>query len=130
MEVFQKDDKFYLSRNYFKNIKGYIFGINQKKFISDLSDKIKLKKSKNLKNALVEVFKDIRVDNSKKIIILFSPAAISFDCFKNFEARGLYFNKIIKRYIYAKKAFNYLSYYRWWKNLDKFILSLIITLFL
>jgi len=28
------------------------------------------------------------------------------------------------------KMFNYLSYYQWWKNLDKFILSLIITLFL
>ena len=28
------------------------------------------------------------------------------------------------------KMFNYFSYYQWWKNLDKFILSLIITLFL
>ena len=28
------------------------------------------------------------------------------------------------------KSFNYFSYYQWWKNLDKFILSLIITLFL
>ena len=28
------------------------------------------------------------------------------------------------------KVFNYFSYYQWWKNLDKFILSLIITLFL
>ncbi len=28
------------------------------------------------------------------------------------------------------KLFNYLSYYQWWKNLDKFILSLIIILFL
>jgi cell division protein FtsW len=28
------------------------------------------------------------------------------------------------------KLFNYFSYYKWWKNLDKFILSLISTLFL
>ncbi len=28
------------------------------------------------------------------------------------------------------KIFNYFSYYQWWKNLDKFILSLIATLFL
>ena len=28
------------------------------------------------------------------------------------------------------KIFDYFSYYQWWKNLDKFILSLIITLFL
>ena len=28
------------------------------------------------------------------------------------------------------KFFNYLSYYKWWKNLDKFIFSLIITFFI
>ena len=28
------------------------------------------------------------------------------------------------------KSFSYFSYYKWWKNLDKFILGLIITLFL
>ena len=28
------------------------------------------------------------------------------------------------------KLFNYFSYYQWWKNLDKFILSLIVILFL
>ena len=28
------------------------------------------------------------------------------------------------------KLFNYFSYYKWWKNLDKFILGIIITLFL
>ena len=28
------------------------------------------------------------------------------------------------------KVFNYFSYYQWWKNLDKFILALIISLFL
>ena len=28
------------------------------------------------------------------------------------------------------KAFNYFSYYQWWKNLDKFLLSLIMILFL
>ncbi len=28
------------------------------------------------------------------------------------------------------KIFNFFSYYQWWKNLDKFILSIIITLFL
>ena len=28
------------------------------------------------------------------------------------------------------KMFNFLPYYQWWKNLDKFILTLIITLFL
>ena len=27
------------------------------------------------------------------------------------------------------KIFSFFSYYQWWKNLDKFILSIIITLF-
>ena len=57
---------------------------------------------------------------------MFSPAAASFDAFKNFEERGLYFNKLIKNILMLDKIFNYISYYQWWKNLDKFILSLII----
>ena len=36
---------------------------------------------------------------NKKNVILFSPSAASFDQFKNFEERGNYFNKIIKKYI-------------------------------
>ena len=35
------------------------------------------------------------------IMFLFSPSAASFDNFKNFEKRGEYFNKLIKRYINA-----------------------------
>ena len=31
--------------------------------------------------------------------ILFSPSAASFDTFKNFEDRGSYFNKLIKKYL-------------------------------
>jgi UDP-N-acetylmuramoylalanine--D-glutamate ligase len=30
---------------------------------------------------------------------LFSPCAASFDDFENFEDRGLYFNKLIKKHI-------------------------------
>ena len=39
--------------------------------------------------------KNIKHDNSKKVI-LFSPAAASFDQFKNFEERGKFFNNNIK----------------------------------
>ncbi len=62
----KKGDKLNLSKNYFKKIKVYIFGANQKKFILDLRNKIKFKKFLNLKTALVELFKDIKNDNSKK----------------------------------------------------------------
>ena len=95
-------DKFSLSKNYCRNVYGYIFGVNQKKFSFDLKKKIKIKKFFNLSKALNELFKDVKKDNSSKKTILFSPAAASFDNFKNFEDRGKYFNKLIKKYIYAR----------------------------
>ncbi len=94
-------DKFNLSKENYQNIKGYIFGAYQKKFSSDLKNKIKLKRFSNLLKALNELFKDIKKEDSMKTI-LFSPAAASFDSFKNFEDRGDYFNKMIKKYIYVK----------------------------
>ena len=57
----------------------------------------------NLKTLIKKMILDINVD--KKLshkTILFSPAAASFDNFKNFEARGKYFNKLIRKYINAK----------------------------
>ena len=97
----KKGDKFNLPKKYCKNIKGFLFGTNQKKFSLDLRNKINLKKFINLKKALHQLFKDIKKDNSSGKIILFSPAAASFDNFKNFEDRGKYFNDIIKKYIYV-----------------------------
>ncbi len=93
----KKGDKFNLDKNYFKNIKGYLFGKNQKKFLSDLKNKIKLKKFSNLTYAWITLLQDFKKDNSKEKTILFSPAAASFDNFKNFEKRGEYFNNLIKK---------------------------------
>ena len=98
----KKGDKFVLPKNYYQNIKGYIFGSYQRKFLLDLKDKIRLKKFSNLKITLRELFKELKKDNSNKKIVLFSPAAASFDAFKNFEERGVYFNKLIKKYINAR----------------------------
>ncbi len=94
----KKGDKFNLSKNFYKNIRGYVFGKNQKKFILDLKNKIKLKNFSNLKKAWLTLIKDIKKDEIEKITILFSPAAASFDSFENFEDRGKYFNQLIKRY--------------------------------
>ena len=80
----KKGDRFNLSKNYYQNIRGFIFGANQKKFSLDLKNKIKLKKFSNLKKALNELFNDIKKDNSSKKTILFSPAAASFDSFIEF----------------------------------------------
>ena len=98
----KKGDRFNLSINNLHKIKGYIFGMNQKKFFLDLKNKIDLKKFPNLQKALDELFKDVKKDCTQKKTILFSPAAASFDNFKNFEDRGQYFNKLIKKYIYVK----------------------------
>ncbi len=98
----KKGDKLNLTKSNCQNIKSYIFGANQKKFSLDLKNKIKIKKFPNLPKALSQLFKDVKKDNSLKKTILFSPSAASFDNFKNFEDRGSYFNKLIKKYIYAR----------------------------
>ena len=98
----KKGDKFNLSKKYYKNIKGYIFGKNYKKFSIDLKNKIELKKLSNLEEALKEVFCDFKKDNSIKKTILLSPAAASFDSFRNFEDRGSYFDKLIRKYLNVK----------------------------
>ncbi len=98
----KKGDKFNLPKTYYKNISGYIFGKNSKKFLSDLKNKIKLKRFSNLEKALNGVCKDIKIDQFNMKTILFSPAAASFDSFKNFEDRGFHFNKIIKKYFNDK----------------------------
>ena len=44
-----------------------------------------------------KIFLDIKKNkNQTHKTILFSPAAASFDSFKNFEERGKYFNNLIK----------------------------------
>jgi len=56
----------------------------------------------DLESLIKKLSLEINID--KKIIhktILFSPSAASFDNFKNFEKRGEYFNKLIKKYINA-----------------------------
>tara|TARA_Y100000590_G_scaffold403096_1_gene489461 strand:+ start:746 stop:2041 length:1296 start_codon:yes stop_codon:yes gene_type:complete len=96
--MFKKGDKFKLYKKYFKNIKAYIIGSNKKYFENQFKNKIKFKYFGNLNNAILAIKKEMKNDTNKKTI-LFSPAAASFDQFKNFENRGEYFNKIIRKVI-------------------------------
>tara|TARA_B100000963_G_scaffold360563_1_gene391897 strand:+ start:1053 stop:2348 length:1296 start_codon:yes stop_codon:yes gene_type:complete len=94
--MFKKGDKFVLKRKNYKNIKAYIIGLNKKNFIDQFKNKINFKYSKHLKKAILTIKNDIKKDPNEKTI-LFSPAAASFDQFKNFEHRGNYFNSLIKK---------------------------------
>ena len=98
----KKGDKFKLSKKECKNFKVFIFGKHHKQFSNILGNKVKFQKFKNLKLTLKKVFFEIKKQKNKKNIIFFSPAGASFDNFKNFEDRGIYFEKLIKKNINAK----------------------------
>ena len=100
--IHKKGDKFNLSKKYFVNIKAFIYGKSKKFFNKKLKGKIFYKNHNNLKDALKKVFLTIQKEKFVNETILFSPCAASFDSFKNFEERGLYFNKLIKKHLNAK----------------------------
>jgi len=94
----KKGDKFLLSKNECKTFKVYIFGKDKKYFVKQLKNIINYQRFKNLKFLIKKILIDIKKEKSQKHrIILFSPAAASFDSFKNFEDRGEYFNSLIKK---------------------------------
>ena len=102
----KKGDEFNLPKKYFSNIRAFIYGKNKNFFIKKLNGKIKYYDFDNLKEALKKVLVIIKQHNSIQQTILFSPCAASFDRFKNFEERGLYFNNLIKKYLNEKKKIN------------------------
>ena len=101
--ISKKGDKFLLSKNECRTFNAYIFGINKKHFIKQFKGIIKYQYFKNLKFLIKKILLDIKKEkNQKHRVILFSPAAASFDSFKNFEDRGQYFNNIIKKVVNVK----------------------------
>ena len=98
----KKGDKFNLQKKYFNNIKAFIYGKNKKFFNKKLKNKIDNENFGNLEEAVRKIFSIVKKDKFTNRTILFSPCAASFDSFKNFEDRGLYFNKLIKKYFNGK----------------------------
>ena len=95
----KKGDKFALSRKYFKKVRAFTYGKQSYFFNRQLKNKIKVESFKNLKDALGNIFKLLDKEKSIDKTILFSPSAASFDDFRNFEDRGLYFDKLVKKYL-------------------------------
>ena len=88
---------------YIKNniIKSYIIGKNINFFKKQLKNKVKFSVRKNLRNAIIQVLKDVKLSKQTSNTILLSPGAASFDQFENFENRGNEFKKLSR--LYAKK---------------------------
>ena len=104
--VYKKGDKFTLKKKYFRNIRAFIYGKNKKYFNKSLKGKVKCENFRNLSEALKKVFALIKFQKSFNQTILFSPCAASFDSFKNFEERGLYFNNLVKKYLNGSQKIN------------------------
>jgi UDP-N-acetylmuramoylalanine--D-glutamate ligase len=90
-------DKFYLKNIKKRIIKVYIIGKNPTFFIKQLKNKIPYTVSRNLKDAVNLISKDITNNKKIKKTVLLSPAAASFDQFDNFERRGDLFKKIVNK---------------------------------
>ena len=95
----KKGDKFNLSKKYHKNLKAYIFGKDKKFFLMKFKNKIQTECFDDLQSTVKKIFQVLKISKNENQIVLFSPSAASFDSFRNFEERGLYFNKYIKKYL-------------------------------
>ena len=100
--IYKKGDKLELKKKDLCNVTAFIYGENKNFFIKQLRSKVKFKNYLNLEDAVKNVFSIIKTNRSIKYTILFSPCAASFDSFKNFEERGLYFNRLVKRFMHGK----------------------------
>ena len=78
-----------------KIVKAYIIGKKPSFFVKQIGKKISFTVSKNMQNAVNNIFKDLKSGKNSRKTILLSPAAASFDQFNNFENRGNYFKKLI-----------------------------------
>ncbi|MCH9753557.1 MAG: UDP-N-acetylmuramoyl-L-alanine--D-glutamate ligase [Alphaproteobacteria bacterium] len=87
---------------HFKNKLAHVFliGSSEKDFAETLKKhSIPYSSSHSLENAFKHVLDMAKQSTSTNKTLLFSPAASSFDQWKNFEERGAYFTKLSKKFI-------------------------------
>ena len=96
----KKGDELILSKKNCQNFKAYIFGTNENFFIGKIKKLMNYETFLDLKSLVKKLLLEVKSDKkTNHKTIFFSPAAASFDNFKNFEKRGEYFNQLIKKFI-------------------------------
>ncbi len=94
----KKNDKIQL-KDLKKDIaKAYIIGRHTNFFKNQIKNEVNYKVTKNLKDSIIQILKDIKLLKYKYNNILLSPASASFDQFINFEKRGEKFKELSCHY--------------------------------
>ena len=97
----KKGDKIRLSKFKKNIIKCYLIGKNIHFFKNQIKGKVIFSITRNLKNSIIQILRDINLQDSSKKFVLLSPAAASFDQYVNFEKRGDEFKRLCR--IYGRK---------------------------
>ena len=95
----KKRDKIKIKKFKKNIIKCYLIGNNINFFKNQIKNKINFSVTKNLNNSIIQILKDIKKEKNNKKTILLSPAAASFDQFKNFEKRGEEFKRLCRKHV-------------------------------
>ena len=91
-------DKINLSKCKQNIFKSYLIGKNIPFFKNQIKGKIPFSETKYLKDTVIQIIKDAKLQNDITKIILLSPASASFDQYSNFEKRGEEFKRLCKKY--------------------------------